>query len=722
MSKINISEDGRYPSIKNFVGGPNTRLFWRTKMTFLKLKTHEKAAAMLFSVFLLLTSLSFASSVLTPEDILRIKICSAAEISPNGKWIAYTVSVPREANDEPGGAYSELFVFSVETGSARPFIAGKTNISSPRWSPDSSKIAFLAERGDKPSTQVWVIPVDGGEACQVTKAETSVLNFRWHPSGKKIAYIATTPPNKREKDLEKEGYGFIFFEENLKHRNLYLANLDGEKQTQQLTDGVTVWGFEFSPEGRTIAAAVSPKNLVDHSYMFQKIHLFDLETKKLTRLTDNPGKLENFAFSPDGLKLVYTAGLERKDHAVSQVFVIPGGGGPAKNLTPPNFRGHVSWAFWKDNGTVVYLAGEGVWPTLSQVSADGGERKVILHAKDSGIIFGEPSSANDFKQLALTGNSPDTPGDLCYWEAGKSPKRLTTLNPWMAERQLGKQEIIKYKARDGQEIEGLLLYPVNYAPGSCYPLIVTVHGGPESHYSNGWVTRYSEPGQALAGKGYAVFYPNYRSSTGYGLKFAWTGYNDAAGVEFDDIADGIEHLIKSGIADPERVGLIGGSYGGFAAAWFSSYYTRYVRAVCMFVGISDLISKRGTTDIPYEELYVHSGKPLEEMWDQSLKRSPIYWAHQSKTAVLILGGTADTRVHPSQSLEYYRQLKMNNHPAVRLVQYPGEGHGNRRQPGRIDFIFRQLQWLDWYVKDKKPLDGPRPPLDISESYGLKLEN
>ena len=140
----------------------------------------------------------------------------------------------------------------------------------------------------------------------------------------------------------------------------------------------------------------------------------------------------------------------------------------------------------------------------------------------------------------------------------------------------------------------------------------------------------------------------------------------------------------------------------------------------MFVGISDLISKRGTTDIPYEELLVHSGKPLEEMWQQSLERSPIYHAHLSKTATLIYGGAADTRVDPSQSKELYRRMKMNHHPAVRLVQYPGEGHGNRNQTGRLDVILRILDWNNWYVKDAKPLDGPMPPLDISEKYGIDL--
>jgi len=165
--------------------------------------------------------------------------------------------------------------------------------------------------------------------------------------------------------------------------------------------------------------------------------------------------------------------------------------------------------------------------------------------------------------------------------------------------------------------------------------------------------------------------------------------------------------------------MAGGSYGGYASAWFVTYYTKYVKAVCMFVGISDVASKRLTTDIPWEEYYVHSGKPLEEQWKMNLERSPIYYAHQSRTATLIYGGASDTRVHPSQSLELYRLMKMNDHPAVRLVQYPGEGHGNRKQVGQIDVLYRQLDWMDWYVRDLKPLDGGMPKLDISDAYGLE---
>lgn len=570
---------------------------------------------------------------------------------------------------------------------------------------------------------MWAIPTNGGEAQQLTDSPTSVTEFAWHPSGNKIGYLAETPKSARQEALEDKGYGFVFYEEDLQHRNFYLLDLDSKDaagKVEQITKDVTVWTFVFSSDGKTVAATISPQNLIDQKYMFRKIHLLDLESKASRQLVDTPGKLGDMTFSPDGTHLVFSGALERRDNQVSQVFVVPVSGGEARNLTPPDFRGHVNWVGWKDKSTVLYRSNEGTATTLSTVNAGGGKRQLILNSQESGVVFDSPDYTADFKHFAFVGQSGTIPGDVFYWQPGKSMKRLSEVNPWLAERELGKQEVIRYSARDGLEIEGLLIYPVNYQQGEKYPLVVIVHGGPESNNSNEWLSKYSEPGQVLAGRGYAVFYPNYRASTGYGVDFALQGLEDPAGKEFDDIADGIEYLAAQGIADRDRVGLGGGSYGGYAAAWFATYYTQYVKTVCMFVGISDLISKRGTTDIPYEELYVHSGKKLEDMWDLSLKRSPIYWAHQSKTAVLILGGTDDTRVHPSQSLEFYRRLKMNDHPAVRLVQYPGEKHGNTKQTGRIDALYRILDWYDWYVKDAKPLNGAMPPLDISDKYDLDL--
>lgn len=674
-------------------------------------------------IILILSPVAFSADAYDAKDLLNTKMVTEAQISPNGQWIAYTASVPREPTADPGRTYSELYLVAVQNGEVRPFITGEKRVTKIAWAPDGSRIAFLMKDGKDAKTQVWAIPANGGEAQQISHSETNVAEFRWHPSGTKIAYVAETPKTEREEALKKKGYEFVFFEENLKHRNLYSisAELNNEEsQAEQLTEGVTVWTFEFSPDGQTIAAAITEKNLVDYRYMFQRIHLLDVQSKTLKQLTHNSGKLENFAFSPDGMHLAYAAALERKDHAVSQAFVISVEGGEAKNLTIPDFRGHVNWVAWKDNRTLLYRAEEGVHTTLNTVKITGDERKTILTSKDNGVIFEPPSCTDDFRHFAFVGETPDIPDEAYHWQPGQKMRRLTTNNPWLEEKELGRQEKISYLARDSVEIEGLLMYPVGYQQGTSYPLVVLVHGGPESHYSNGWITRYSVPGQVLAGKGYGVFYPNYRSSTGYGVEFAAAGYGDPAGTEFDDIADGIDYLIAQGIADSNRVGLGGGSYGGYASAWFATYYTEKVNAVCMFVGISDLISKRGTSDIPYEMLYVHLGKKLDDMWDLSLKRSPIYWAHQSQTAVLILGGTDDPRVDPSQSKELYRRLKMNDHPAVRLVQYPGEKHGNREQPGQIDFLYRILDWYDWYVKDARPLDGPMPPLDISEKYGLDL--
>jgi dipeptidyl aminopeptidase/acylaminoacyl peptidase len=482
-----------------------------------------------------------------------------------------------------------------------------------------------------------------------------------------------------------------------------------------------VWDFEFNPDGRSIVFGGSEKNLVDYEYMFQDIYVVDVAGGGYHRIVDLPGKVGNFVYSPDGSKIAYAAGVADWDHAVSQAFVANADGSGVVNLTPPRFRGHVEWVGWKDPSTVVYLAAEGTATTLSLAGASGGERKVILHSEKAGVVFGVPSSTGDFKRHAFVCNSPSVPSDVYFWETGESLKRITTINPCLSDRTLAKQEVIRYPARDGREIEGILYYPLDYKPGERYPLVVTVHGGPESVYSNGWHSRYLLPPQVLAARGYLCFLPNYRSSTGYGVDIIRTDHlGDPAGKEFDDVADGIDYLVEKGLADGRRVALGGGSYGGYAAAWFSSYYTEKVKAVCMLVGISDLVSKRSTTDIPYEELLVHSKQKIEDMWQLSLERSPIYHAHKSKTAVLILGGQDDARVHPSQSLEYYTRLKMNGHPAVRLVQYPGEGHGNQKQPGRADVLYRTLEWLDWYVKDAKPIDGEMPPLDLSDSYGLEL--
>jgi dipeptidyl aminopeptidase/acylaminoacyl peptidase len=275
------------------------------------------------------------------------------------------------------------------------------------------------------------------------------------------------------------------------------------------------------------------------------------------------------------------------------------------------------------------------------------------------------------------------------------------------------QEVVTYYARDGLKLEGILVRPLGEKKGQRYPLVLTVHGGPESHLPNGWMTLYHELGQVGAARGFAVFYPNYRGSTGRGVAFSMLGQKDAAGKEFDDLVDGVDHLVKIGLVDKAKVGITGGSYGGYATAWGSTYYSDRFAAGVMFVGISDCISKVGTTDIPWEMNLVHHRKWLWEDWDYFARTSPIFHLDKAKTPLLILHGKVDPRVHPSQSLELYRHLKVRGKAPVRLVLYPGEGHGNRRAASRLDYNLRLLQWMEHYLKGP---GGAPPPSEID--YGL----
>lgn len=666
---------------------------------------------------------NFAQTVLSPAELLSLERSSLNQLSPDGTEIIYTVYTPRGPNEKPGSMHRKYYRMGLNNNETSPLFENDFEGGSPQYSPDGSYIAFT-HKPEEGKTQVWAMPVAGGDMVQLTDADNGVISYKWQPDGKGLAYLSREPDTEKEKELKERGYGFIFYEENLKNNRLFHLSFDdnlGTTEERQLLKGTHVWDFEFSNDGKFLAFSSSEKNLIDHRYMFRELQILDLTSGEVVKKIGNEGKLGNYAFSPDGRHLAFASALNINDHAVSQAFTYSINEETSTNHTPANFKGHISRVGWKNDKEIYVYSGEGVYPKFSTINIKNNKREIVFDSQKMDVIFDVPEFTQDGKLFVFTGNTPYDPSNIYKTDHKGNLEMLTDLNPDLSNKLLGEQEVIRYEARDGQEIEGLLIKPVGYREGQKYPLVLYVHGGPEAHHDNGWLSRYSTPGQVMAGRGYLVAYINYRASTGYGVDFGNAGFMDPAGVEFDDLADGIDYLVAEYGADKDRVGMAGGSYGGYASAWFATYYTEKVKAVCMFVGISNVISKRGTTDIPYEEMLVHSGKPLEEQWEMNLQRSPVYWAHQSKTATLIYGGAADTRVHPSQSLELYRRMMMNDHPAVRLVQYPGEGHGNRRQPGRIDVLYRQINWLDWYVKDAKPLDGPMPPLDISDQYGLDWE-
>ncbi len=298
----------------------------------------------------------------------------------------------------------------------------------------------------------------------------------------------------------------------------------------------------------------------------------------------------------------------------------------------PDYQAHVKSFVWEDDNTIAWIADEGTQTSIGTVSV-AGERDVIIAASDvTGPVMSGLSISDDGVDCML-GSTPHHPTEV-FVMSEREPHRLTTTNPWLEEMEFAEQETVTWEARDGLELQGVLIKPLDFQEGRRYPLIMLVHGGPEAHVSNGWLTSYSHPGQVAAARGFAVFYPNYRGSTGRGVEFSKLGQADAAGKEFDDLVDGIDHLVETGLVDTKQVGITGGSYGGYASAWGATYYSDRFAASVMFVGISDNISKLGTTDIPEEMYLVHHRKRLWEDWDYFLQRSPIRHVEKNQTPTL----------------------------------------------------------------------------------------
>ena len=597
-------------------------------------------------------------------------------------------------------------------------------MSNPSFSPDGRYLAFRMTRGDGAKSQVWAMPVDGGEAMAVTASKTGVSTFAWSHDGNYLYTIEAEAQTEQEKELAEKGWLPNWYEENLRGRFLCRTLFNWNKAPREaeiLVNDAVVWKVAVDPTGKTVVFSSSERNLVDDSIMFQNLHVLDLASGKTHLLVDVPGKLGDVKVSPDGQNVAWTGAASLTDHAVSTLFVSSLENNETRNLTSAGYLGHARHVTWRDKRTVLVQADVGVHTNLieQRIDREVGNSKILFDGAKANLVVGLPAARPGLKTMVMTGHNSTQPTELFLWKGKGEAQRLTHNNEDLDGVDLAEQKVVVWQARDGLEIEGILQMPVSW-DGKPFPLIVDVHGGPESNHHHGWVSRYVSPGHIFCGMGFGVLYPNYRGSTGRGLDFAASSFADPAGAEFDDIVDGVDYLINEGLADADRVGVMGGSYGGYATNWLTTRYSDRFAAGVSFVGVSDLVAKRFLTDIPFEDLHVHMGKPVRESWQLMLDRSPILYADQSKTPLLILHGDSDPRVHPSQSQEIYRALKMAGHPAVRLVWYPGEGHGNSKRFGRVDYVHRTVDWFRWYLLDGKPWDGEMPGLDLSEEIGLPL--
>jgi dipeptidyl aminopeptidase/acylaminoacyl peptidase len=652
-----------------------------------------------------------------PEDLYLLRTVSDVQLSPDGKHVAYTVSRPDKESDE---THMSVHVAPVDgRGAPKRFTQGKRD-HSPRWSPDGRYLAFVSKRGDDES-QVFLAPLDGGEARSLTKAKFGAGQPAWSPDGKRIAYVARTgnfkPPKERKgaekntprviHDLRYRLDGVGYFDA----RRFHVFTIDVESgNEEQVTDGD--WNDEqpaWSPDGKSIAF-ISDRERDRHNRQYRAdVWLVPAQGGRARRLTRGRGNASQAAFSPDGRSVAFIghehgeAGGAKNSHA----FVVSTGGGAPRSLSAALDRPAVaqlagrSIAWSRDGRSVFFLVGDHGATSLYRAGVANGRASKVIGGERTIDSF---ALTQDGKRAVFSSSWLSEPGEVYVAPvAGGRPRAISDVNKEIrAVVEFAPCKRITYRAPDGLDIETFVLYPQAYRRGR-YPLSLQIHGGPHSYHP-------LAPGAAIVGlqaqaaAGYVVLLPNPRGSQTYGEAFASACVQDWGGKDFEDLMAGVDLMVRRGIADPDRLYVGGGSYGGFMTQWAVGQTDRF-RAAVVIAPVSEHISMFGTTEIPLFSVYEHGGTPWE-IPELLRERSPLTYLPSVKTPVLLLHWEGDLRCPIDQSEQIFQGLRYLGKP-VEFVRYPGGFHTVRTPSQEIDRMRRVIGWYDKHQPRRAAKGRPR---------------
>ncbi len=661
---------------------------------------------------------------MTIEDSLAIKNVGAPQFSPDGKRIAYTIS---EWDKKENRRVTHIRIVSPDGGPTTKLTNGEKGESAPQWSPDGSRIAFLADR-DK-GNQIWIIPVDGGEAEKLTSEENNVQSFRWSPDGKSFAFVTRdTPKDKTDREKKKKDkFDTIVVDTDLHYSHLWTINIE-TKEKKRLTEGdFSVSNPQWSHDGASIAYVASRSGVQESSFTDisedrnTDIYIIPKTGGPPRQITTNPAADTNPQWSHDGKWIAYTSNTDQRSWAAkTDVMLVPPGGGAPRNLTKDFFESAGSGLAWAPDGKTLYFSsGVGMYTHIFSVATDGGKVTQVTRGNRNYGAFDVGSYMPRISGATTPPFNPNQPGYTPNWKIAYlvndslSPediwvaplkqfdqaKKVTWVNPEIRDFALTETRLIKWKGPDDFDIEGLLIKPLGYEQGKRYPLILQIHGGPYGRFSDTFNMR----AQIWAANGYAVLMPNPRGSTGYGHQFTAANVGDWGGKDFKDIMAGVDTVIARGIADPDKLVVMGGSYGGFMTFWTITQTDRF-KAAIGHAGICDWYSFHGQSDIPGLMEYGFLGQPWTSA-ETYRKWSPMTYVDRVKTPIMITHGERDLRVPISQAEQYYRALKKRGVEVV-FLRYPREGHGIQEPNHQIDLFQRQLEWFDSHlgIKREKPAD------------------
>lgn len=676
---------------------------------------HRLAAAVLASAFIAVPAVHVPALAQEQEqeearsvsinDLFALRQAGQVMIAPDGGAVVFTVSVPRDIRAGDSDGAPSLHLYAADSpGAVRALVAGEDTVSGVALHPDGESVTFMARREGDERPALYRIALAGGEPERLYHPDTAMQGYTVSADGRWVYFIGRDPDQPDDSALRERGFRANVYEENQPFSHVWRAGLgDNERAAEALDLTGHASAIELSADGSRLAVTLAPTPSVDDSMMEQRWTIVDTQSGDVISTIQTPGKLGMGRFSPDGSQFAFLAAINRSDATAGTIHVADVQTGEYIQVAA-DAEQHIRTFEWHDGQifALAHVRQDSAWVTYTP---EGGEVSREAHG---GYVAHSLSLDADGGHIAFVADSPAHPRDVYVARPGEAPARWADLNPWLANRTLGDQRVVRWTARDGVEVEGVLITPQGEAPENGWPMITVVHGGPEAHDHNGWLTGYSRPGHIGAGEGFAVFYPNYRGSTGRGFAFIELDHLNPPGEEFEDIVDGVGYLANEGLIDPARVGITGGSYGGFASAWGATVASEHFAASVPFVALTDLVSFMGNTDIPVEMVDVHFIHYPWENWEWYFEHSPIMNAHGSTTPTLVMHGEVDTRVAPSQGYILYRYLKLAGEAPVRLVTYPGEGHGLRNAAAQFDYAHRLMGWMRHY------LQGPGGEIPSSE--------
>ncbi|MDZ7372994.1 MAG: S9 family peptidase [candidate division KSB1 bacterium] len=636
---------------------------------------------------------------LTVEDYLQLPMASSPAISPQGSHVAFVV---RRAELERNRFVRSVWMVRTDGTGLVQLTQSIGEDFHPQWSPDGNSLAFLSTRPyfsggvrREGVAQIWLVSLAGGEARRLSDATEGVLGFRWSPSAQVIYYTTRKPPSaeerrKQEEDKQK-GFDAIVVGEPKRPVELWALDLRENRgqRVAELDPGVNE--MDVDPTGRWLVYATNYTGELDDEQKYD-LWLIDLTNGERRQLTDFPGPETSPAFSPDGHWIAYVAQtVPDIEFAETDIWVIPVTGGSPRCLTGSFGYAARNPGWTADGNAIIFEAAIRTYDHLLQARLRDGGVEMLATGE---ACFTEASVARRRGLVACIWENATSLPEIGLLDLGKRTfQPLTHFSSDLRRFQLGRQTVLRWTS-EGYEIEGILIYPPGYEEGAPVPLIVAVHGGPFARFRN--VFRQGYMLQVLAGRGYAILAPNPRGSSGYGDRFGQANRYDLGGGDFRDILAGVDQVVRLGVADSNRLGVMGGSYGGYMTNWIISQTDRFRAAVSMY-GIFSLLTDWSNSVQPsWEKMYL--GSYYWEDLQPYLERSPAFHVQKIRTPVLILHGEEDDLTAVANSREMYQALRVLGR-TVKFVVYPREGHGIDREPNHLrDRTQRILEWFDTYLR------------------------